>query len=230
MGATLACAGAFSFGEFREMLLLRMKQLSTENGEQRLSLPVGLFLVIDKNNGGDATAEELTKRFGLLDSESRNVIDFYFLGWRKSWGDGNIDFNLSEFDNCRQALKRAGVTKFGGNADLILVDAVYEGAEVILRFDEAIRVDLSASAHDDDFPTLGAFLESIIDAAEQVKNKALTSGLTYAISDQLGLAIATTSVLDFFFETWGKIIGAKKLQKVAVRNLGPKVKLDDWWS
>jgi hypothetical protein len=50
-------------------------------GVKSFVMQVGLFLLIDEENGGDATARELCKRFHLLNSESQNVIDFYFLLW-----------------------------------------------------------------------------------------------------------------------------------------------------
>jgi hypothetical protein len=205
-------------------------ELADESGRETFVMPVGLFLVIDKDNGGDATAEELVKRFELLDCESCNVIDFYFLGWRRSWEGSGIEFDIHEFAKIRQGLKLAGIKEFGGNADLILVDAVYNRPNVRLRFDEAIRVDLSAGAAGKDFPTLGSFVQSIIDAAEQIKDDSLASevGLAFSISDRLGIAIAKDSILDFFLEKWGKIIGAKKLRHVAVRKLGPPFDLQDW--
>jgi hypothetical protein len=58
---------------FKQRLLHRLKELAEESGQTDFILPVGLVLVLDKENGGDATAQELTSRFNLLDFESRNV-------------------------------------------------------------------------------------------------------------------------------------------------------------
>src|SRR5712692_5387445 len=71
--------------EFKQRLHLQMKELASESGESRFLMPVGLFPVIDKDNGGDTAAEELIRRFKLLDFESKNIVDFYFLGWRESF-------------------------------------------------------------------------------------------------------------------------------------------------
>ncbi|HEY4934314.1 MAG TPA: hypothetical protein VII23_22335 [Terriglobales bacterium] len=169
------------------------------------------------------------KRFGLLDFESRNVIDFYFLGWDAAFL-GSIRFDLYEFENVRRVLRAAGITKFGGNADLILVDAHYRDSIVSLNFEQAIRIDLSSSVSEKEISTLGAFLQSIIETAEEVKSDAKGAydrGIVFSISDRLGLAIAKTSMLDFVLEKWGKIIGAKKLKRLVVQNLGPMVDLHD---
>jgi hypothetical protein len=87
---------------------------------------------------------------------------------------------------------------------------------------------LSLSRAEDDFPTLGSFLQAVIEAAEQVRHDAVLlqdGGLVFAISDKLGLAIAKKSLLDAFLEKFGKILGAKKLAAVAVRRIGPVVPL-----
>src|SRR5437867_5398800 len=120
--------------EFEDALRSRMAVLAAEwatrLGEypdvgsfDQFVLPVGLLLMIDEANGGDATAQELIRRFHLLHQESSDIVDFYFMGW--SWVDygdrsKGIRFDLDTFAECRRALKRAGVKKFGGNADLIL--------------------------------------------------------------------------------------------------------------
>jgi hypothetical protein len=231
---------------FKQRLLHRLKELAEESGRSQFVMPVGLVLVIDRTNGGDVTAQELVDRFRLVDMESRNLIDFYFLGWRRTadesdrgaghpeagkQGDATepaIRFDLKSFEKFRTALKDAGVGQFGGNADLILVDAHYAPDDISLDFQEAIRVDLSLSRAEDDFPTLGSFLQAVIEAAEQVRHDAVLlqdGGLVFAISDKLGLAIAKKSLLDAFLEKFGKILGAKKLAAVAVRRIGPVVPL-----
>src|SRR5712692_1246309 len=141
--------------EFKQRLHLQMKELASESGESSFLMPVGLFPVIDKDNGGDTAAEELVRRFKLLDFESKNIVDFYFLGWRESFS-GDIRFDVDTFEGYRMAFKVAGIQKFGGNADLILVDARNSAGEVTLNFKEAVRVDLSARSAEKDFPTLGA--------------------------------------------------------------------------
>jgi hypothetical protein len=214
--------------QFRRRLLKRLKELSDESGKNAFRMPVGLFLVVDRENGGDATAQELTSRFNLIDLESRNVIDFYFLGWSKN-SSGNIAFDPNGFSDCRNFLKQSGIKEFGGNADLILVDAVrHESGSVTLDFQHAIRIDLSTRKAEKGFPTLGSFLESIIAAAQAVKDdvhRATATGTVFAISDRLGIAIAKDSILNFILEKWGKIIGARKLKELAVTNLGPSLEI-----
>src|SRR4051794_7914201 len=121
----------YDFGETlwerRYIFYDQIPPASNRDQHHHFVMPCGLLLVIDKDNGGDITAEELVKRFHLLDQESRDIIDFYFLGWKwvGSWRREGIRFDLAAFESCRKTLRDAGVDHFGGNADLILVDAHY---------------------------------------------------------------------------------------------------------
>lgn len=162
---------------------------------RRVVLPVGLLLVVDEENGGDATAQELVKRFNLLHVESQNAIDFYFLGWEWRW-EGNrskgIQFNPEYLRLCRDALRTAGVKTSGGNAELILVDAVFEGtlgpygedrsqgifypSGIALNFKEAIYVNMSKSRDEKEIPSVGDFLQSIIQAAKDVTDAGRSGG------------------------------------------------------
>jgi hypothetical protein len=214
---------------------------------RRVVLPVGLLLVVDEENGGDATAQELVKRFNLLHVESQNAIDFYFLGWEWRWeGDRSkgIQFNPEYLRLCRDALRTAGVKTSGGNAELILVDAVFEGtlgpygedrsqgifypSGIALNFKEAIYVNISKSRDEKEIPSVGDFLQSIIQAAKDVTDAGRNpeGGVVFAISDKLGLATAQQSFLDYILDKWGKIIGARKLAAVTTRNIGPVVDLN----
>jgi hypothetical protein len=233
-----ACTAVVSnIADFRRTLTARLRQLYFENyihaERKSFIMPVGLFLVIDEENGGDVTARELLKRFNLLHAESQNIIDFYFLGWEwmKPWDRSKgIRFNLDSFQSCRDSLKAVGVDKFGGNADLILVDAHFTLRGISLNFEKAIYVNLSSSAAEKEIPPIGEFLQSIIQAAERVRESAIEipgEGVVFSISDKLGLATAKKSFLDFIYKKLGDIIGAKKLQAVAVRSIGPRVKLRD---
>jgi hypothetical protein len=218
-----------------------MEELAAELGHSNFIMPVGLFLVVDAENGGDPTAQEVVRRFNLLDLESRNVIDFYFLGWNKDYSRG-IRFDIRDFLQCRSFLGSRGVRQFGGNADLILVDAVRDpwNNRITLNFPQAIRVDLSASKENKDFPTVGGFLQSIIVVAEQIKIERMMQnedndiqgvgnpGVVFSMSNRLGLAIAKTSMLDFILEKWGKVIGAKSLKQVAMRNLGSPISFSEY--
>ena len=217
---------------FKQRLLHRLKELAEEAGQERFVMPVGLILVIDEQNGGDTTAKELVARFGLLDFESLDLIDFYFLGWHRTekGAPASIAFDLSAFHDFRTALQKKGITKFGGNADLILVDAHYAPGDIRLNFEEAIRIDLSVSSEEKDFTTLGGFLQSLIEAAREVRHDEglkEDASLVFTISDKLGLAIAKQSLLTVFLEKFGKVIGAKKMATLAVRNLGPSVSLKE---
>jgi hypothetical protein len=208
-------------------------------------MPIGLLLVVDDNNGGDVTAQELIKRFHLLDSESADIIDFYFMGWHWIYpGDRSkgIRFDLSTFRECREALKKVGIKAFGGNADLILVDACYwcpkrgfrspdtfRSGEISLDFSQAIHINLTSRLKDADIPPVGELLQTIIDAAESVRTahgQLSCDGNVFAISDRLGLASAKRSFLTFVLEKFGAIIGARKLEALTVRNLGPVVGLE----
>src|SRR5580692_55389 len=100
---------------FKQRLLHRLKLLAQESGRSQFVMPVGLVLVIDKQNGGDVTAQELVDRFGVVDMESRNLIDFYFLGWHRTQAEehdraaeGGDNHQLGKSDQNAQVRSRAG--------------------------------------------------------------------------------------------------------------------------
>jgi hypothetical protein len=212
--------------EFCETVRQRLRSLAQES-ELPIVLPLGLFLVIDEANGDSETARELVKRIFLLDQESKNIIDFYYLGWslKKSDPDpGSADraqFSLKSFAEFRQTLSLAGIRDFGGNADLILVDAELGPSDFVLRFDQAIRVDLAAGIKSGRLPPLGGFIQTLVRVAEEVRASASTSSPVWRISDRLRLVYARQSILDTLFEKWGRWIGAGGLQAFAVRHLAP---------
>ncbi len=210
--------------QFRRIVHERLKHAVRETGRDDVVVPVGLLLLIDRENGGDATADELAKRFNLLDSESRDIIDFHFAGWKRA--GKSIEFSLDAFSQFREALRDAGVQSFGGNADLILVDAAWNGGDVALAFDEAIHVDLAEAVRRQRFPNLGAFLQTMIDTASGVRADAKSTGSPVdAISDRLSVTLGGRSVLAYFLEKWGAIIGASALASLAVKRVGRRVSL-----
>jgi hypothetical protein len=216
-----------TLSEFKHILLDRLLALAKEAGSEDVVLPVGLFLILDEATGGDSIAKEIARRFGFLDFESRNVIDFYYLGWRRISGkDSEIEFDLDSFELYRTALRRVGVTAFGGNADLILVDARLTGGQPSLDFEHVIHIDLSTAIASRNILGLGAFLQGLIQTAEEIKTTHNNSNrVVYGISNKLGLAIAKTSILDFVLKKWGSIIGASALAPLAIKNVGPVVDL-----
>lgn len=235
------------FDGFIDTLSRRLSSLSEEIGgktERRADydfiMPIGILLVLDKKNGGDVTATELVRRFHLLHQESDKAIDFYFLGWqwRKiSDRSSGIRFDLESFQKCRSALKEIGVKTFGGSTDIILVDVRYryraaiqdpEGrptpfgfSEQDFNFPEAIQINLASSRENQQIPPVGEFLQSIISVAEDLRHERSSPNPVCSVSNRLGLATAKSSFLDFVLKKWGKIIGADKLEALAVRNLAP---------
>lgn len=47
--------------------------------------------------------------------------------------------------------------------------------------------------------------------------------VVFSISDELGIAFAKQSILQFFLDRWGLIIGAKSLAALSTKNLAPDV-------
>ena len=168
----------------------------------------------DSEHGGDLTAQELVKRFRLLDEESSNVVDFYFLGWQQTDEPGEsqrLKFDLEAFEQFRTSLRQNGVGNFGGNADLILLDAWYKDRRVALDFSKVMYLNLSQAAKSNAIDTLGAFLQELIEVggkfrAEKTNN---SSSATFWISDRLGLAVAKRSAWAFIVEKWGKFMAGE---------------------
>jgi hypothetical protein len=225
-----------------------------ESGRCHVVMPIALCLVIDSRNGGDATARELIDRFNLLCFESGNAIDFYFLGWKSDTGFRNpdrIEFDLDAFARWRSLLSKKGIKTFGGNADLILVDAHFRWIDdkaknrqpgqfsepkedfqegISLDFSQAIHINLSSSKAAKEIPPLGEFLQMIIQAAGEVKKMDVdedNQSIVFWMSDKLALATAKKSLLEFIFKKFGAMIGATKLAAITTRNLGPEVNGDD---
>jgi hypothetical protein len=120
---------AESMHTFCRRLVDNVIRLMTETSADQVVVPTAVFLVLDQAHGGDATAEEIQRRFRFLDVESRDVIDFHLLGWQ-SQADGTLAFDLASFQSCRDDLLRAGVRKFGGYADILIFDVCYRDGRI----------------------------------------------------------------------------------------------------
>ncbi|HEX9460583.1 MAG TPA: hypothetical protein VGA84_15645 [Thermoanaerobaculia bacterium] len=213
-------------GQFKQIVSSRVMRAAETLGRCDVVVPIGLMLLVDKANGGDATADELSKRFDLIDSESRDFIDFHFVGWRRASDTVPIEFSLDAFAQFREALRKAGVTRFGGNADLILVDAALHAKQVSLDFENAINVDLSDAVRRARFPSLGLFLQTLIDVAESgISDTDRPGSAVFAISDRLGVTFGSRSLLAYFLDRWGAVIGAGTLASVSIRRIGRRVSL-----
>jgi hypothetical protein len=88
-----------------------------------------------------------------------------------------------------------------------------------------LHIDLSTAIASRNILGLGAFLQGLIQTAEEIKTTHNNSRVVYGISIKLGLAIAKTSILDFVLKKWGSIIGASALAPLAIKNVGPVVDL-----
>ena len=204
-----------------------MLRLRSETGMNELAVPVGIFLVLDRENGGNETAEELIRRFNLIDAESRDLIDFFFMGWRRSdSAPSRVTFDLSAFQSCREALRKGGVGGFGGYADLFIFDAWLRDQRVLLDFEHALHIDLAESVSAKRIPSVGKFLEGLLQSIEEIrKEAAMDRSSVIRISDHLGLATAKHSILQVLLDKWGSIIGAGSLMDLATRRVGPTVDL-----
>jgi hypothetical protein len=213
--------------DFKKRILDNMLRLRRETGMNELVFPVGIFLVLDRANGGNSIADELLRRFNLIDAESRDIIDFFFLGWSRSQSDpGLLVFDLQAFQACRTALLNSGVVAFGGYADLLLFDVWLKNDRVFLDFEHAMHIDLAECVSSRRVPNVGGLLEGLLHSAEEIRSDVRhDSSVVLRISDQLGLATAKSSVLHFVLEKWGKIVGANSLLPLATRRLGPCVDL-----
>ena len=211
-----------------DIVLKRVEEAAADRlGDEarRVVFPIALLLVLDEHNGGDATARELVKRCWLLDGESGDAIDFYYLGWAGQPGPNKsaIRFDIGEFHACRRVLTTVGMAQFGGNADLIVLDVEATPDECVLRFDAAMRMDLSVAIKKKQIDTLGSVLQALISAAKAVESSPGIASPTRAISDRLGVSSGWTAMLDKALSTFGSWIGADRLQAFATGSIGPRV-------
>jgi hypothetical protein len=212
---------------FKLRLLGRMQVLARESGEAAFCMPVALLLLADEPHGGAVRAEELVQRFNLSDFESRNLFDFFFPGWSAAGAKAKgIAFDLRSLAGFRQALRAAGVHAPEGHAELVLVDAGYVQGAVRLNFAQAVRIDLAAAREGSHFASMGAFLQSMVDAVELLKAQGRGDpGAAFTLNGRLGLAVARKSLLGLFVDRWDSLLGAGKLAGLVVRGLGPDLPL-----
>lgn len=220
-----------SIEEFCTQVDRRIRKKKRVNPQkQNCVMPVGIFLVLDKANGGDTKAEELINRFFFLNKESSEFIDFYYLGW--SMRNEKPVFDIKLFSECRDVLRKRCIREFSGNADLILVDAELsnDNESPILNFDRAMRIDLSLDLQSKDYPTVGHLLCEVVKAAmeynENHKGTKMYSPIE-CISNILGIRQAGKSVKNFILDKFGKPINAEQLQAFAVKQIGPKQSISD---
>jgi hypothetical protein len=207
-----------SFEEFVATLSWRVQDVADESGLPTIRIPIGICIVLSSNHGGNAIAEELIRRFHLLNLESGSYIDFYFPGWYESSRESEqLEFSLSEFVETKSELRKAGVTRFSGNADLLLVDAerTTEG-DTVLHFDSAVRLDLPRLLDTDGHITLGSVLETLMDTAREAPK----DNPTWSISDGLGILYGKEAIVGKVWDKLGSLIGADRLAHFAVRSVG----------
>ena len=220
-----------SIEEFYTQVNRRIRKKKRANPkEQTCVMPVGIFLVLDKDNGGDTKAEELINRFFIMDKESSEFIDFYYLGWRMR--HDNPVFNINLFSKCRDVLRECGVNEFSGNADIILVDAElsFNAESPILNLDRAMRIDISLDLQSEVYPTVGHFLYAVVRAAKEYNENHKGSEIyspIECISNSLGIGQARKSLISFMLDQFGKFINAKQLQAFDVKQIGPKLSISD---
>jgi len=169
-----------AISDFRQRINDNMMRLERETRMSEFAVPVCILLLLDQANGGNAVGEEIVRRFNLIDVESRNVIDFYFMGWSRGKSEPfALEFDLSAFQACRQALSKVGVESFGGYADLLLFDAWLRSGRVSLDFSHALHIDLADALASKKSTAQGAFSRG---CCKPPKASAMTRALTRAPS------------------------------------------------
>ena len=192
-------------------------------------------MLLDEDRGGDKIAEQIVKRFHLLDKESGRAIDFYYLGWgidKRFLSETNSDtpnynpdylqFDLDGFVACRNVLMRAGIKRgLIGNANLILLDVLLDREDPELRFESAISIDLTAAVQEDDITSVGHFLDMVSEAAHQIQSGPQEMDrVVWHISKKLGLVYTSESILDSFLNRFGIFFGAKRLKRLVTKKIG----------
>jgi class 3 adenylate cyclase len=125
------------------------------------------------------------------------------------------------------ACEDAGTQRLKGITNPVRLYRVRERTEVHSRFEAVVRTGLTSRRQEGDLPPVGEFLQAVIEAAGAVRSSSAGNidGITSAISDRLGIATVKRSFLTFILEKFGAMIGARKLEALAVRNIGPMVPL-----
>jgi hypothetical protein len=215
-----------SIDDFKQVLNARLSALRERRGqlEGPTVMPIALCLAIPERFGGNKDAVEMISRFGLINVLSGTAIDFYYFGWSVMSADGSeMNFDLLAFKNCWEWIFNAGVKRFGGNADLIIVDAALSSKETVsLNFSEAIRIDLALAIRRSRIDTLGDFLDSLMKAAINLsRSEHLEQRPVFRISDMLAL----TSLWEIVFKKALDHLGVAAVETVVTRDVGPIIEL-----
>jgi hypothetical protein len=212
---------------FAVRLKERMAMLAEERSDAFFRVPICILLVPSPEYGGDAVGDELVRRIELLDSESRQYIDFYFAGWERDTA-GKPSFSIRGFQNTRALLRENGFPWFGGNSDVILLDALWKEGRIYLCRDDTIHSDLSKMLKMGKIATLGSFLGDLIMAAERASRKSGKSGKVSSVSNQLGLMVFKESAIGTLLEEFGGVFGAEKIAEFATKEAGEPLDLDEF--
>jgi len=101
----------------------RLQQGRLPEGHNELRGPVGLFIVRKDGAAGSKLAEEVVGSFGYWNFRSGFAFDGVFLGWAF---DGVPVFRHEMFGRCLDDLELALDWTYGGGANLLLTDFVYD--------------------------------------------------------------------------------------------------------
>lgn len=123
----------------------RLLQSRLPEGHNALRGPVGLFIIRKDGASGSKLAEEVVGSFQYRDTRSSYAFDGVFLGWGYE-GDCPV-FRYEAFGRCLDDLEFALDWTYGGSANLLLTDFVYDvkSGGGHLDFWRSIPLDISRS-------------------------------------------------------------------------------------
>jgi hypothetical protein len=223
-------------------IVTRLEAIYAESNGKCKRLPVGMFFVIDKENGGNDVCDEIVRRFRLLGAASKSYMDFYYLGWvdydyinQVDKDDGSLYFCMSDFDAIKEAFRKEyRIRCFNGYADLLLVDVELDDTgthnKVYFNFQDAVSIDMSKAIKSGDIPSLGEFMERLIEAAASFRSENDQGSSVAFISDTLGIMYAKENVIRYVFKKWGEIVGANSLKHLATSGLGSRMEIVNYYN
>lgn len=222
----------------------RLESIYEESGKMCKRMPIGLFFVIDKENGGNEVSDELLRRFHLIGKSSSSFIDFYYLGWidydllNQVGDDSEInspEFCLPDFNAIKETFRKEyRINCFNGYADLLLVDVELDDSgeynKIYFNFQDAIHVDLSKAIKSNDIQSLGEFMERLIDAAKNYREESVNSNSVAHISNKLGILYSKENIVRYIFDKWGKLVGMNNLWHFATSRVGERMEIENYYS
>jgi hypothetical protein len=171
-------------------------------------------------------ASEIVPNLSYFHQRSGAYIDVFCAGFHIGWDVSRLaerdlvaSYSDSEFDRFRQDIERRSKWRYSGEADLLLLNARFDGTEVQLDFASAVFVDLLRARRDNAIESVSTLFESIFRYAENHGGTDPTWGFSDSAAKQIGGSALKNLLISLLPQ--GLQQDARKAFHFAVHDLSP---------